>query len=167
MCLDAAPGGGTLPKGREVMKRILVCIDGSPRGPGVLHAAATLAKTTGAQMLLCRSIGVPAELPPSVWKLPQDSLYDSLRDEALAYLNARANELEPELVEGVRVPTGTPWKAICDEARKERVDLIVIGSHGYGGLDRILGTNAAKIVNHAMCSVLVVRGGDLFDPTKV
>jgi universal stress protein F len=34
---------------------------------------------------------------------------------------------------------------------------VVIGSHGYGGLDRVLGTTAAKIVNHASCSVLVVR----------
>ena len=36
-------------------------------------------------------------------------------------------------------------------------DCIVIGSHGYSGFDRILGTNAAKVVNHAECSVLVVR----------
>src|SRR6202022_4640842 len=50
----------------DPMKRILVCIDGSPRGPSVLHAAATLARTTGAKLLLCRSIGVPAELPPNV-----------------------------------------------------------------------------------------------------
>jgi nucleotide-binding universal stress UspA family protein len=35
--------------------------------------------------------------------------------------------------------------------------LIVIGSHGYGGLDRVLGTTAARVVNHALCSVLVVR----------
>ena len=33
----------------------------------------------------------------------------------------------------------------------------MIGSHGYGGLDRILGTTAARVVNHALCSVFVVR----------
>jgi nucleotide-binding universal stress UspA family protein len=148
------------------MKRILVCIDGSPRGPGVLHAAAVLAKELGGKLLLCRVVGLPAELPPHVWKLPQDSLYDSLRDEALAYLNASANDIEQDLIEGTRVPTGSAWQAICDVARQERVDLIAIGSHGYGGLDRLLGTNAAKIVNHAPCSVLVVRARDLFDPTK-
>jgi nucleotide-binding universal stress UspA family protein len=37
------------------------------------------------------------------------------------------------------------------------VDLIVIGSHGYGALDHVLGTTAAKVVNHADRSVLVVR----------
>jgi len=147
------------------MNRILVCIDGSPRGPSVLHAAATLAGRTGAKLLLCRAVGIPAELPQHVWRLPQDSLYDSLRDEALAYLNAQANTVDTNLVEASRVVIGTPWQAICDAARRERADLIAIGSHGYGGLDRLLGTNAAKIVNHAPCSVLVVRAADLFDPT--
>ena len=36
-------------------------------------------------------------------------------------------------------------------------DLIVIGSHGFGTIDRILGTTAAKVVNHAERNVLVVR----------
>jgi nucleotide-binding universal stress UspA family protein len=42
-------------------------------------------------------------------------------------------------------------------ARSVEADLIVIGSHGYAGFDRLLGTTAAKVVNHAHCSVLVVR----------
>ena len=40
----------------------------------------------------------------------------------------------------------------------DTADLVVIGSHGYGGLDRLLGTTAAKVANRAPCSVLVVRG---------
>ena len=39
--------------------------------------------------------------------------------------------------------------------------MIVIGSHGYGGLDRILGTTAARVVNHALCSVFVVRESEI------
>jgi nucleotide-binding universal stress UspA family protein len=35
--------------------------------------------------------------------------------------------------------------------------LIVIGAHGYGIVDRILGTTAGRVVNHADRSVLVVR----------
>jgi universal stress protein F len=42
-------------------------------------------------------------------------------------------------------------------AAENDVDMIVIGSHGYHGLDRVLGTTAAKVVNHADRSVLVVR----------
>ena len=36
-------------------------------------------------------------------------------------------------------------------------DLIVVGSHGYSGIDHLLGTTAARVVNHADRSVLVVR----------
>ena len=42
-------------------------------------------------------------------------------------------------------------------AREEDVDLIVLGSHGFDVLDRIVGTIAAKVVNHADRAVLVVR----------
>jgi nucleotide-binding universal stress UspA family protein len=55
------------------------------------------------------------------------------------------------------VVVGAPWEAVCNAARTTAVDVIVIGSHGYSGLDRLLGTTAARIVNHAPCSVLVVR----------
>jgi nucleotide-binding universal stress UspA family protein len=46
---------------------------------------------------------------------------------------------------------------VCGAAKALDADLIVVGSHGYGTVDRLLGTTAAKIVNHAECSVLVVR----------
>ena len=52
---------------------------------------------------------------------------------------------------------GVPWDTICTVAKEDNVDLIVIGSHGYDILDRIVGTTAAKVVNHADRSVLVVR----------
>ena len=42
-------------------------------------------------------------------------------------------------------------------AEKQHADLIVIGAQGYGILDRIMGTTAAKVVNHADRPVLVVR----------
>jgi nucleotide-binding universal stress UspA family protein len=57
----------------------------------------------------------------------------------------------------VQVELGTAWRAVCDTAKADAVDLVVIGSHSYGGLDRLLGTTAAKIVDHAPCSVYVVR----------
>ena len=41
-----------------------------------------------------------------------------------------------------------------------KADLIVLGSHGYHGLDRLLGTTAGKVVNLARRNVLVVHGRD-------
>ena len=58
---------------------------------------------------------------------------------------------------GTLVIIGTPWQSIERAATEGDVDLIVVGSHGYHALDRVLGTTAAKVVNHADRAVLVVR----------
>ena len=63
------------------------------------------------------------------------------------------------LIEGYDVHIGTPWDTIVREAVARDCVLVVLGSHGYSGMDRILGTTAAKVVNHCERSVLVVRGG--------
>jgi nucleotide-binding universal stress UspA family protein len=139
------------------MNRILVALDGSPRGPAVLATAVDLAKKANAKLVLYRAVGIPAEMPPDLWRHPEATLLDVLRDNAEKYLDKCAAEVPAELLEGKRVGVGAPWQAVCDEAEREHFDLFVIGSHGYRGLDRVLGTTAAKIVNHAPCSVYVVR----------
>ena len=139
------------------MKKILVGLDGSPRAEGVLAAAVQLARASGARLHLFRGVGVPVEVPRIAWSVSPDELEAILEREARQALEARARGLPAELVAGVSVALGAPWQAICEAARREDVDLIVIGSHGYGALDRVLGTTAAKVVNHADRSVLVVR----------
>jgi universal stress protein F len=146
------------------MKRILVALDGSPRATVVLETAARLARSLGARLTLFRSIGLPAELPPELWKHPEETLLDVLRKNAQEYLDgcARGDDVE---VDARKVEIGTPWQAVCAAAKRENADLVVIGSHGYGALDRVLGTTAAKIVNHCDRSVLVVRAPELLDRT--
>lgn len=139
------------------MNPILVALDGSPRAQAVLDFAANFAHKMGTTLVLFRAVGIPAELPAELWKHPEESLIDMLREGATAYLTESAKRLPREVVSEVRVRVGTPWEAICEEATTEQAELIVVGSHGYGGLDRVLGTTAARIVNHAPCSVLVVR----------
>jgi nucleotide-binding universal stress UspA family protein len=54
--------------------------------------------------------------------------------------------------------TGSVKQTIIDEAKKNYVDLIVVGSHGYGFLNRVLlGSISDFVVHHAPCSVLIVR----------
>jgi nucleotide-binding universal stress UspA family protein len=140
------------------MKTILVALDGSPRARGVLAAALALTKLAGGKLLLFRGIGIPAEMPPHVWALEEASLVDMIRHDAEVYLAGLASHVPKESLAGIRVSVGAPWQTICDTARDEKVDLIVIGSHGYSTVDRLLGTTAAKVVNHADRSVLVARG---------
>ena len=53
---------------------------------------------------------------------------------------------------------GVPAKTILDFAEVQKADLIVMGSHGLQGIDRIaLGSVAEKVLRKAACSVLVVR----------
>ena len=55
------------------------------------------------------------------------------------------------------VDAGQPYGAIVDCAENERIDLIVISSHGRGGLSRMLiGSVTDKVLRVAPCPVLVV-----------
>lgn len=57
-----------------------------------------------------------------------------------------------------RSELGEPKHLICDVAKQENCDLIVVGSHGYGLFDRMLmGSVSDYVVHHAHCAVLVVR----------
>ena len=139
------------------MKRILVGLDGSPRAAGVLATALTVARAQGAKVTLVRSVGLPPDVPQDFWKTTEEPLLELLKRRAREYLAEVAKAVPADLLAGQEVVVGVPWQGVCDLARQEDVDLVVIGSHGYGGLDRLLGTTAAKIVNHATCSVVVVR----------
>lgn len=138
------------------MKKILVALDGSPRADGVLAYAVSLARLVDAKLVLFRSFGIPPDMTLA-WPASDEPLETALRKRAQTYLDERARGVPNELLGDVQVALGVPWQAVCSAAVDENVDLIVIGSHGYSGVDHLLGTTAAKIVNHADRSVLVVR----------
>jgi nucleotide-binding universal stress UspA family protein len=139
------------------MKRILVGLDGSSRAKGVLTTATRIARAQGAKLVLLRSVALPPDLPQDFWKTTDASLLEVLQSRARAYLDEQAMLVPTELLEKSEVVVGVPWQSICEAAHREQAELVVVGSHGYSGLDHVLGTTAAKIVNHATCSVLVVR----------
>jgi universal stress protein F len=139
------------------MKRILVAVDASPRAPAVLEAAIDLARRTGAKIQLLRAVGLPAELPATAWAASPTQTVDGALLTARRDLAELSSSVPAELLEGASAQVGVAWDAICSSAREHDVDLIVIGSHGYRLRDRIIGTTAAKVVNHADRAVLVVR----------
>jgi nucleotide-binding universal stress UspA family protein len=139
------------------MKRILVGLDGSPRAPAVLDAAVALAKNQGARVVLLRSVGLPPDVPQDFWRTTDEPLLEVLKRRAKEYLEGCVATVPKDCFGGVEIAVGVPWQAICEMARAVEADVIVIGSHGYSGFDRLLGTTAAKVVNHAPCTVVVVR----------
>ena len=139
------------------MNNILVALDDSERAPAILAVAADLATRTGAKLFLYRAVGIPQELPAIVLSLSPTEVGPLLERLAREGLGKLAATLPPALLGGVGTSIAIPWQGVCGEADRVNADLIVVGSHGYGGLDRLLGTTAAKIVNHAKHSVLVAR----------
>jgi len=65
-------------------------------------------------------------------------------------------EVDPRVIS-----TGTPARVVCDLARSEQADLIVLGTHGHSALlNLLMGRTAQRIVQHAPCPVLTVRASD-------
>jgi universal stress protein F len=141
------------------LKRILVGVDGSPRERAVLGAAQDLALRYDARLTLMRAVGLPPEIPSEAWQNPTLTVQEFLEAQARRGLESLARDLPDGLLgrHELEVVVSTAWQALCTGAQSLQANLIVIGSHGYGGLDRVLGTTAARVVNHALCSVLVVR----------
>jgi nucleotide-binding universal stress UspA family protein len=139
------------------MERILVGLDASPRSTDVLAAAVDLAERTGAKLRLVRAVGLPPELPANLWAAPPAQLTESFLVTAKRQLDEYAEHVPPRLYDGTYAQVGVAWETICRVAREYDADLIVVGSHGYGLIDRLLGTTATKVVNHADRSVFVVR----------
>ena len=57
-----------------------------------------------------------------------------------------------------RVLTGDPAGKILELAKKEKIDLIIMGAHGRTGLERVFfGSVADKVVTNAPCPVLTIH----------
>jgi nucleotide-binding universal stress UspA family protein len=139
------------------MRKILVALDDSPRAPHVLAQAGDLAQKLGGTLTLFRAVGIPRELPREAYVMSPEDVTKLLEARARQDLTTLQGELPPGVPSDIHVELGSASESICAVAARAGVDLIVIGSHGYTGLDHVLGTTAAKVVNHARTSVLVVR----------
>jgi len=87
----------------------------------------------------------------------------SFQEEAVASARKKMDAVAKEAFKGfpklqTRVEVGAPAEKILELARKEQVDVIVMGVHGRKGLDRaIFGSVADKVVQSAPCPVLTVH----------
>jgi nucleotide-binding universal stress UspA family protein len=142
-----------------MITRILLALDGSPRAPGVFDAAAEIAARFGATLLPFRALFVAPEFPAAAAGSESDALPDYLTKGALDELVRITGRPAPPgiRIEAPVVRFGSPWRLIIEMSEELDVDLIVLGSHGYHGLDRILGTTAASVANHAHRHVFVVH----------
>ena len=140
-----------------MIRKILVALDGSDRSADVLTTATEIAERFDAELFLFRTVTIPPDFPPAAHVPTGDPLPPFLLNQARTALEEIARGNPRASAHAPIVAVGRPWKTICTASDDLDVDLIVIGSHGYGGWDRVLGTNAARVVDRAGRSVLVVH----------
>ncbi len=140
------------------MKKILLATDGSTFSVDAARQARSfLAAFPGAELLVVYVIAPMAYSFDTGTILP-----DIERHEREAVEEARES-FEQVFANDPRVrfftSRGVPANVICDLADKESVDLIIVGSHGKGSVQRaLLGSVSQAVVRHATVPVLVVRG---------
>lgn len=139
----------------------LVPLDGSPRAERALQIAAALAKQT----LAGQSGGVPLvtlfrALDLSAWR--ELAAFEEARiqamDQATSYLDALAEGLRSEgLTVETLVRLGTPAEALLEQILARRIDLVVMATHGRGGLARwALGSVAERIARTSPVPVFLL-----------
>lgn len=149
---------------------ILVAMDNSTMGKHVFNEALSLAKATGARLMLLHVLTPSEENYPEMPFLYNRDYCPQIQDDIVkAYvqklehgLNILRSRTDEATALGVsaefsQIP-GTPGHAICDLARTWGADLIVIGRRGLSGLkEAILGSVSNYVTHHAPCSVLTIN----------
>ena len=139
------------------MSKILVPLDSTPAAPQVVAAALEFARQHRGELVLLRAIGIPTELPMEAYAMAPDNVAGLLEKSARAELAKVQSTLPADVPAAVRVEFGAAWQVICDVAKAEDVELVVMGAHNHRFLDGMLGTTASRVVNHCDRSVLIVR----------
>lgn len=137
------------------IKQVLVPVDFSDCSTGALRYAAAVAAKFGAGLSVLHVV----EPLHADWRMDTLAFQRRSHTEALQ----RLRELVADKLPGVprvhaKLHGGHPVRTIVDFARRSKADLIIMGSHGRGGMKRALvGSVAERVVRHASCPVLVVR----------
>lgn len=145
---------------RSTFRKILVATDGSEAAKKATVTAIDLAKNCQAKLILLVVIPTSSELAASNPMTPGASK-NSWRRQVKKILGDAALRAREE---DVKVETKTienmssTVHAIITYALDERVDLVVVGTRGIGGFEKLLlGSVSSGVVKRAPCSVLVVR----------
>jgi nucleotide-binding universal stress UspA family protein len=120
-----------------------------------LATAAALAQAFKAYLHLVHVVPVTPVMLAEFVPADFDAQQRQSAKEALEIV-ARETGLAPGQI-STRVREGGIYHEILEEAREINADLIVMSSHQPAMTSYLLGSNAAHVVRHATCSVLVVR----------
>lgn len=145
-----------------MFKRILVAVDDSPQSDAALDLAIELAKTHKSSIVLVHALdpGTIASTADdagaaSVMEIELDELQTAAKD-LLDATAARVSAAGVSVEKSVR--DGVPARVVLDTASRSDCDLIVIGTHGRHGIQRLfLGSCAEAVIRESPIPVLVKR----------
>ncbi len=148
------------------MRKLLAAIDFSPVSALVVEHAASLAEAFSADLIV---IHVAAPDPDFVGYEagPQTVRNDRAKEIRTEHreLHAIAEALRERAISAhALLIQGPTVEQILAEGQRLQADMIVIGSHGHGGLYRVLlGSVSEGVMRAARCPVLLVPSDDLPD----
>ena len=122
-----------------MFRHILVPLDGSERAERAIPVAARLARASGGSITLLRIVVSPFE---SGWQAMDSpaSMQESLDADQLGVAEYLSHLSAAAVLAGVATSTsvfkGTPATGILSVARSQRVDIIIMCSHGYAAMTR-------------------------------
>jgi universal stress protein A len=147
--------------------KVLLAIDDSVYSQAAIRAVIAQFRTDGQEVRVLNVIDWPPHPPESLAFTPDATsagpilaLYDQTRRQGELLVARAAEELRAaSFAVSQEVREGDARQAILDCAAEWTPDVIVLGSHGRKGLNRLLlGSVSENVVRHAPCSVEVVRG---------
>jgi len=138
----------------EKLKTLLVATDGSEFSKNVVQEALNLAKICSSKLIAISVVQTNPEFEAGV---PQ--VIEKAEKEAIKHLESVKSQAAEEDVacETIASLSDDPYPEIVDHASLNKVDMIIMGTHGRKGVKRlIMGSVAAKVIGHAHCNVLVL-----------
>ncbi len=141
------------------IKKILCAVDLSDHSKAIAEYAVFLAKTTGAEVLVVYTAPslsqyVGFHVPPNTI----ENFVGEIVTGAEKSMETFVSENFPGISATSHVLIGYAAEEIVNKAEDENADLIIMGTHGRKGLDRVLfGSVAEKVVKNAKQPVLTIR----------
>ncbi|HTI56996.1 MAG TPA: universal stress protein [Verrucomicrobiae bacterium] len=140
--------------------RIIVPTDFSSCSEEAWRLAQRLAGMSGAELVLTHVLSEAPLFREGPFIMPKvREVFEAARSFADAALEEWVAKARAEgLSARAALRSGVAYQEIVTLAGDERADLVVIGTHGRGGIDRVLlGSVADRVVRLAPCPVLTVR----------
>lgn len=141
------------------MERIMIATDGSRSAKRALDAAANLTKKLKGELIVITVAGTISAA--DIKRLARgsgdvDDVLEALANKVLDGACKRAKSIGVRRIKR-QSETGDAAAAILEAARRNRVDFLVVGRHGFGPLAGwLLGSVSQKIMSLAPCKVIVV-----------